>query len=103
MNSAVFVAIHKLRKDINFTPTRHYDPGYSEASPMPVLGNAEREMIEKSGLKDGDRIVWLSDNGPEFGVVKWIGTLPDTSRRDVTVGVEFVSLVVSLQHALNFL
>jgi hypothetical protein len=43
------------------------------------------------GLKMGDRIVWISDDGPEAGVVKWIGLLPDCrADDDITVGVEFV-------------
>ena len=87
VNCGVFVAIHKLRKDNNYTPSHRYDLGFREASPMKVLGNA--------GLKEGDRIVWLSYNGPEFGVVKWMGILPDTSRRDVTVGVELVNVTMS--------
>lgn len=52
-------------------------------------------MIEESGLREKDRIVWISDNGPEFGEVKWIGILPDSNRRDITVGVEFENPVGS--------
>ena len=44
---------------------------------------------EYAGLTSGSRIVWVSDNGPEEGVVKWIGVLPET-RDEVIVGVEFV-------------
>jgi hypothetical protein len=50
-----------------------------------------RQEIAECGLKSSDRIVWLSDNGPEFGEVKWVGVLPDSRRNDITVGVEFVS------------
>ena len=38
----------------------------------------------------GDRVVWLSDGGPEFGFVRWVGHNPD-SRDDYIAGVEFVS------------
>ena len=38
-----------------------------------------------------DRIVWLSDGGPEFGFVRWVGHMPG-SRDDYIAGVEFVSL-----------
>ena len=38
-----------------------------------------------------DRIVWLSDDGPEYGVVKWIGVLPDADVQEVVAGIEFVS------------
>ncbi|KAK3086225.1 hypothetical protein FSP39_015433 [Pinctada imbricata] len=86
-NSAVFVAIHKLRKDVMFSSQhRHLEQNVYQT---PHIDNDERKMIDQSGLRIDDRIVWLSDNGPEFGVVKWIGILPDTHRRDVTVGVEF--------------
>ena len=37
-----------------------------------------------------DRIVWLSDSGPEFGFVRWVGHIPG-SRDDYIAGVEFVS------------
>ena len=45
-------------------------------------------------LKVQDRIVWLSDYGPEYGVVRWIGCLPDT---DLVAGIEFVSTTLFLQ------
>jgi len=34
------------------------------------------------------RVVWLSDNGPEFGYIKWLGKLPDVSD-DWMAGVYF--------------
>lgn len=37
----------------------------------------------------GDRIVWLSDDGPEFGYVKWIGHVIEEN--SLLAGVEFVS------------
>ena len=54
------------------------------------------DPVKNCRLKVGDRIVWMSDTGPEYGHVKWIGHLPDSrSFEDVTVGVEFVSSVTS--------
>lgn len=48
--------------------------------------------VYTNGLSIGDRVVWMSDGGPEPGIVKWIGLLPDCRRDDdITVGVEFVS------------
>lgn len=35
-----------------------------------------------------DRVVWLSDNGPEFGYVRWLGKLPDVGS-DWMTGVDF--------------
>lgn len=42
----------------------------------------------KPALSINDRIVWISDNGPEYGNVKWLGKLPDLSN-DWMAGVEF--------------
>jgi dynactin complex subunit len=42
-------------------------------------------------LRIGDRIVWFSDDGPEFGIVKWIGIL--NISEDRMVGVEFDNAV----------
>jgi len=41
-----------------------------------------------------DRVVWLSDNGPEFGYVKWLGQLPDVGN-DWMAGVDFDNAVGS--------
>ena len=40
-------------------------------------------------LVENDRVVWLSDYGPEYGIVRWVGNLPDTP--EVIAGIEFVS------------
>ena len=45
----------------------------------------------KTLLKVEDRIVWLSDYGPEYGIVKWIGHLPEADTADLVAGIEFVS------------
>lgn len=42
-------------------------------------------------LQIGDRVVWISDSGPEYGEVKWLGKLLDVGT-EWMVGVEFVSL-----------
>ncbi|XP_048762223.2 ubiquitin carboxyl-terminal hydrolase CYLD-like [Ostrea edulis] len=88
-NSAIFAAIHKVRKDQDSVYRRQYpDRSIPIHDDLPLY-REEREVIENSNLKEKDRIVWISDNGPEFGEVKWVGILPDSNRRDVTVGVEF--------------
>lgn len=78
-NCGIFATIRDIRRD-----------QYADRSDR--LYQEEQKQIRESGLKEKDRIVWISDNGPEFGEVKWIGILPDSNRRDITVGVEFVSL-----------
>lgn len=42
-------------------------------------------------LDNGERVVWISDTGPELGTVRWIGILPDSRVMEYTIGVEFVS------------
>lgn len=34
--------------------------------------------------------MWPSDNGNEYGTVRWIGHLPGDTSGEKTVGVEFV-------------
>ena len=48
-------------------------------------------------VRVNDRIVWLSDSGPEFGFVRWLGHLPG-SRDGFIAGVEFVSWGVGKNH-----
>ncbi|PRD35254.1 UNVERIFIED_CONTAM: Ubiquitin carboxyl-terminal hydrolase CYLD [Trichonephila clavipes] len=43
-------------------------------------------------LQLGDRVVWISDSGPEYGEVKWLGKLLDVGT-DWMVGVEFDNAV----------
>jgi hypothetical protein len=51
----------------------------------------------------GERVVWISDGGPEFGTVRWIGYLPgSSSNSELTVGVEFVrSLCVHIKETIK--
>lgn len=82
-NCGVFVPLHKIRAD----PTSRHVVNTATAS--------LRQEIAECGLRIGNQIVWLSDNGPEYGEVKWVGVLPDSRRNDITVGVEFVNPVGS--------
>lgn len=80
-DSALFVGLHRIRK--------------CKESPKGPPASASHP--ERCGLELNDRIVWMSDQGPEHGVVKWIGLLPDSrSADDITVGVEFVSREVTV-------
>lgn len=45
-------------------------------------------------LKIGDKIVWFSDKGPEYGWVKWLGKLPDVGPEWIA-GVDFVNPIGS--------
>lgn len=44
-------------------------------------------------LSLGERVAWVKSSGPEFGIVRWIGRMPQISS-DWTVGIEFVSDIV---------
>lgn len=43
---------------------------------------------DRPSLTMGERIVWISDNGPEYGNVRWLGKLPDLGK-EWMAGVEF--------------
>ena len=45
-------------------------------------------------LKLGDKVVWLSDDGPEYGVVKWLGKLTDVGN-EWMAGVDFFNPIGS--------
>lgn len=45
-------------------------------------------------LRLNDKVVWISDSGPEYGMVKWLGKLPDVGN-EWMAGVEFVNPVGS--------
>lgn len=51
------------------------------------------EETEKPPLKVNERVVWMSDQGPEHGTVRWVGILKDSRDREWTVGVEFVRII----------
>lgn len=43
---------------------------------------------DRPSLSLGERIVWISDNGPEYGNIRWLGKLPDLGK-EWMAGVEF--------------
>ncbi|XP_077542882.1 ubiquitin carboxyl-terminal hydrolase CYLD isoform X2 [Haemaphysalis longicornis] len=47
-----------------------------------------KDFCDSPPLQINDRVVWVSDHGPEYGTVRWLGHLHDTSQ-DLMVGVEF--------------
>ena len=52
------------------------------------------ENVTQPPLQVNERVVWISDIGPERGTVKWIGHLYDTRDGEWTVGVDFVRTYV---------
>ncbi|RWS05782.1 Ubiquitin carboxyl-terminal hydrolase CYLD-like protein [Dinothrombium tinctorium] len=65
----------------------------SSLSPIP-LKEAISDGCPPPHLNLRDRVVWLSDNGPEFGYVKWLGKLPDVGN-DWMAGIHFDNSVGS--------
>ncbi|CAM1292767.1 CYLD (predicted) [Pycnogonum litorale] len=66
----------------------------AESSSLPAPISVERlieieDEVQTPPLSIDDRVVWISDNGPEYGFVRWIGRLPDVRQHDWMVGVEF--------------
>lgn len=43
---------------------------------------------DRPSLSMDERIVWISDNGPEYGNIRWLGKLPDLGK-EWMAGVEF--------------
>ena len=89
--TGIFVPLHRIRK----TNKQHHPSRKPKADSItgPYMHYGDYHF---SGLKIGTRVVWMSDNGPERGEVKWIGILPDSRKvDDYTVGVEFVSIFTS--------
>ncbi|XP_077503567.1 ubiquitin carboxyl-terminal hydrolase CYLD isoform X7 [Amblyomma americanum] len=64
--------------------------GITRCDPAPWHQERLRDFCdsESSPLRINDRVVWVSDHGPEYGTVRWLGHLHDTSE-DLMVGVEF--------------
>jgi hypothetical protein len=71
------------------SPTCPFSPPVQEELPPEVP-----PPPKSPPLKLGDRVVWLSDSGPEHGTVRWLGVLPGANASPHTMaGVEFVSTV----------
>ena len=82
---AIFIPLHKIRRQRDDWQKTARQRATEDLKP-PV------DETEKYGLRIGERVVWISDSGPEKGTVKWVGLLPEDSNQSVTAGVEFVSV-----------
>ena len=94
---AVFVALHKIRRSKD---------GWQVQTRMRADADGENlnkatNVPGKTDLEIGERIVWMSDDGPQKGVVKWIGCLPGDISSNTTVGVEFVSTLSYIQSCMS--
>jgi len=89
---AVFVNVDKLEKPQS-PILSHSDQSASLSSEVLRTKRSVADMVQSCSLVLNDRVVWMSDDGPEYGTVRWIGVLPDaappTDASQLTVGVEF--------------
>ncbi len=94
----MFVAINRIRacddprQFLDYEPVAYPDPNALLTEPKPAQ---PKEEVEQPPIALGERVVWMSDYGPEHGLVRWVGFLHDTREREWTVGVEFVSAFCS--------
>jgi len=65
---------------------------YHSVGPPSPREIGDQSSLPRPPLENGERIVWISDTGPELGTVRWIGILPDSRIMEYTIGVEFVSI-----------
>lgn len=80
---------HKMAVSGNHIDVRQSQMTTTEEVVKPLsLKEACADGSPPPPLSLGDRIVWISDNGPEYGYVKWLGKLPDVSN-DWMAGVDF--------------
>ncbi|XP_021004113.1 ubiquitin carboxyl-terminal hydrolase CYLD isoform X2 [Parasteatoda tepidariorum] len=102
-NNAIFVGINRLRlhlrgyKYTQSETTLDYRDGSGGALPSSKPHPLSLEAACADGtppppLQIGNRVVWISDTGPEYGEVKWLGKLLDVGN-DWMVGVEFDNAV----------
>ena len=95
---AVFVSIDKL-EELQSPLSSHTDSTYfsdqstSSSSETLLTRRTVADMVQTCALTINDRVVWMSDDGPEYGTVRWLGVLsdaaPPTDASQLTVGVEF--------------
>ena len=85
-HSAVFCPLHKVRQGREGWQKSQRARAGQGSSVHPDMSGPDNT------LHIGDRVMWPSDNGNEYGTVRWIGMLPDDVSKETTVGVEFVSV-----------
>jgi len=92
----VFAAVNQISLRDQFQNHRHRlsdecpDIYHSVGAPSPK-DISDPASLPLPPLENGERVVWISDTGPELGSVRWIGILPDSRIPEYTIGVEFVS------------
>ena len=78
-----------VARRLSSVATSPFEPGSPVSSTKP-LNEPYYEEPEAPVLSLGERIAWIHNGISEFGIVRWIGRMPQVSPA-WTVGVEFVS------------
>lgn len=67
------------------------------ASPVSNNARSVNELFSEEApvLSLGERVVWIHNGTSEFGLVRWIGRMPQVCPT-WTVGVEFVSISITI-------
>jgi len=91
----VFVAVNQISlcdqlQNHHQLSDEHSELYHSVGAPPP-REICDQTCLSRPPLENGERVVWISDSGPELGTVRWIGILPDSRITEYTIGVEFVS------------
>lgn len=60
---------------------------FSDSSFAPGSGATNAGSVSLVSLVNGERVVWIDDNGPKHGAVRWVGQLPEYGLQTV-VGLE---------------
>lgn len=85
-----------LREESSSSMSRNIPPKVENKEKLPgVESNNHNVGSGNPFLKVGDRVVWVTDSGPEVGIVRWLGDRVDDNLTNVIVGVEFENPVGS--------
>ena len=89
----MFVAVNQISLYDQLQNHRHQssDEHAHLSHSVPSSKDGDPASLPRPPLENGERVVWISDTGPELGTVRWIGILPDSRIMEYTIGVEFVS------------
>jgi len=93
--SGVFVSVNHISLCDRLQNSRHQlsdeAPQFYHSVDAPSQKDVSDPVsLPRPPLEIGERVVWISDTGPELGTVRWIGILPDSRITEYTIGVEFV-------------
>ena len=83
-----------VARRLSSVATSPFEPGSPVSSTKP-LNEPYYEEPEAPVLSLGERIAWVHHGISEFGIVRWIGRMPQVCPT-WTVGVEFVSNLLHL-------